>query len=389
MSNGVEETGVGLGQASDADPGSAAGTLVLITGTGRSGTSTVSGTLHHLGLHVPGPYLGANRSNPKGFYESRWAVDFHKEITRRRARINDFDGRPDAFRLASEAVTPELRERLVTWLREQSAGGPQLVVKDPRSVWTQRLWEECAKEVGLTIAFVSMLRHPAEVVGSRATYYASSADEVQRRRYQVCNVGRWINSSLVSERETRGARRSFVPYTDLLGDWRTTMARVRDELGLTYNSDLQASTQHPVDGFIDPNLRRVRVTWDDLQMTGDLRDIAQQTWDALTTIAASGGAHEQSSRDLDDLAERYERLFTDSAAISHDAIEGAVDKAERKAVREVRAKLRRQAKRSRTRAAARAAAPSALEDRALRDVTARELVTVLGRRGKRRLRPKR
>ena len=71
-------------------------TLVLITGTGRSGTSTMSGTFHHLGLHVPGPYLGANDSNPKGFFESRWSVKFHKRITAA-AGINDFDGRPQAF----------------------------------------------------------------------------------------------------------------------------------------------------------------------------------------------------------------------------------------------------------------------------------------------------
>ncbi len=60
-------------------------TLLLVTGTGRSGTSTMSGTLHHLGLHVPGPYLGANESNPKGFYESRWSVRFHNDLCRRRA----------------------------------------------------------------------------------------------------------------------------------------------------------------------------------------------------------------------------------------------------------------------------------------------------------------
>lgn len=359
------------------------GALVLITGTGRSGTSTISGSLHHLGLHVPGPFLGANESNPKGFFESKWAVKFHKQITRA-ARINDFDGRPGALERAHDAVTPDLREQLLSFLREHSADAPQVVVKDPRSVWTQRLWQECAEEVGLSIAFVSMLRHPAEVIGSRTTYYASSADEVEGRRYQIFNVGRWINSSLISERETRGARRSFVSYTGLLTDWRTTMSRVRDELGLTYNSDLQSSAHHPVDDFIDPDLRRVRVTWDDLQVPDDLKDIAQQTWDTLSVIAASGGIHEHSSRELDGLAERYERLFTDSAAISHDAIQDAVDKAERKAVRVTRAKLEHRARENQA-----LAGPStgALEDRALRDVSARDLVVVLGARAKLRLRP--
>jgi hypothetical protein len=78
-------------------------TLVLITGTGRSGTSTMAGTLHHLGLAVPGPYLGANDSNPKGFYESRWATRFHKRITAA-ARIHDMDSRPTAFDRVQAAV---------------------------------------------------------------------------------------------------------------------------------------------------------------------------------------------------------------------------------------------------------------------------------------------
>ena len=99
------------------------GALVLITGTGRSGTSTVSGSLFHLGLHVPGPFLGANESNPKGFFESKWAVKFHKQITRT-ARINDFDGRPDALHRAQDAVTPALREQLVSFLRESSSDSP-------------------------------------------------------------------------------------------------------------------------------------------------------------------------------------------------------------------------------------------------------------------------
>jgi hypothetical protein len=102
-------------------------TLVLITGTGRSGTSTMSGTFDQLGLHVPGPYLGANRSNPKGFFESTWAVTFHRQITSG-AGINDFDGRPDAFDLAQGAVTDQLRTELREFLTRESADHEQVVI---------------------------------------------------------------------------------------------------------------------------------------------------------------------------------------------------------------------------------------------------------------------
>src|SRR5262245_31981867 len=117
------------------------GLLVLITGTGRSGTSTMSGALHHLGLYVPGPYLGANESNPKGFFESRWAVRFHNRLTER-AGINIFDSRPGAFERAQEAITPQARERLGKFLAEHAATDDQVVVKDPRTVWVQKLWRD-------------------------------------------------------------------------------------------------------------------------------------------------------------------------------------------------------------------------------------------------------
>ena len=155
--------------------------LVLITGTGRSGTSTMSGTLHHLGLHVPGPYLGANESNPKGFFESKWAVTFHKRITAA-AGINDFDSRPDRLRAAREAVTARARGR--SWAsssREQPAEHDQVVVKDPRPSGRRRCGARRPPRRGCDIRYISMLRHPAEVVGSRATYYAKSEDPEDQR----------------------------------------------------------------------------------------------------------------------------------------------------------------------------------------------------------------
>lgn len=352
------------------------GVLVLITGTGRSGTSTISGSLHHLGLHVPGPYLGANKSNPKGFYESTWAVDFHKKVTKR-ARINDFDGQPDALDRAKDAITPEMRAELVTWLRQQADGGDQLVVKDPRSVWAQRVWREAASDAGLEIRYLSMLRHPAEVIGSRATYYASKADEARRRRYETCSVARWVNSSLISERETRGSRRTFVPYTDLLDDWRPVIRRVRDELGLTLNADLEPGEHHPVDDFVDPDLRRVRVTWDDLSVPSDLESTAQGVWEELLTLCARGASDEETEGRLDALADRYRRIYDDAEAIALDATATAAEEARRGAreARERKAKQKRRAPRE-----------LPLEERPLRDVSGRDLLRAAGQRLTGRLR---
>ena len=97
--------------------------LVLITGTGRSGTSTMSGTLHHLGLDVPGPYLGANESNPKGFFENKWSVKFHKALVER-AGIHEFDSRPSALERAQAAITDDTRAELAGWCATMRTGSP-------------------------------------------------------------------------------------------------------------------------------------------------------------------------------------------------------------------------------------------------------------------------
>lgn len=303
--------------------------LVLITGTGRSGTSTMSGSLHHLGLHVPGPYLGANESNPKGFFESRWAVRFHKEVCDE-AHTNIFDSRPHAFDRVQAVVTDKHVDRVADFL-ERRGGADQVVVKDPRSVWVQALWKQGAAQVGCEIRYVSMLRHPAEVIGSRATYYASDEAE-KRRRYETFNVARWINNTIISERETRGERRAFVRYTDLLDDWRPAMGRLRDQLGLSYDPDLEVRP-HPVDDFIDPDLRRHAVTWGELEVPEALQEIAEGVWIQIESLADA--PERDVSTSMDDLAKRYVRLLRESTAISHDAIEEARDTARARALEEV------------------------------------------------------
>ena len=57
--------------------------VVFVVGSGRSGTSTMAGTLRTLGLHVPQPEVVADATNPKGFGEPRWVVDLHAELLAR------------------------------------------------------------------------------------------------------------------------------------------------------------------------------------------------------------------------------------------------------------------------------------------------------------------
>ena len=55
-------------------------TLMLVVGSGRSGTSLFTGIMQRLGFHVPQPEVTADSTNPRGFAEPKWVVDFHTAL---------------------------------------------------------------------------------------------------------------------------------------------------------------------------------------------------------------------------------------------------------------------------------------------------------------------
>jgi hypothetical protein len=335
--------------------------LVLITGPGRSGTSTMAGALHHLGLAVPGPHLASNDTNPRGFYENAWSVRFHNRLLKR-AGVGTFDGRPEAVDLVAAAVRPRDREALVRFLREHHES--QVVVKDPRSTYAQELWRDAANEAGLAIRYVGMLRHPTEVVGSRKTAYLGAVGPDARRRFQVATVARWVNATLVSERTTRGEQRAFVVYPELLADWRPVLGGVATTLGLRYEGDLTPGTHHAVDDFIEPSLRRHEPDWSGVEVPTALQEIAEGTWQATLALATGGGHDAEAVARLDELAARYRALVNDALALSADVVEHA----RLAGLREGRAEER----------AAR---------RTVEETGGRELLKVVARRGAAKLRP--
>ena len=314
--------------------------LVIVTGSGRSGTSTVAGTLKYLGLAVPQPEVKADRTNPRGFFEPRWVVDFHKRLLAT-ARVRTLDARPEALKLTGRVGSrPLVREELRTWL------GPQLeqhqvVVKDPRTFWFEELWTATATSLGVAPSYLTMLRHPTEVVGSRDTHYLTELTAEERRSRETGILAGWVNVVLVNEHLTRSARRVFVHYPELIESWRKAMVKVRDTLDLTFDTDLESDEPHQVDEFIDANLHRVRLTWDDLDVPPYLRVLAEDVWQGLCALADDPDDPTAKAA-LDQARERYAVLHAQSAALVHDATTSAVQTARRHARRQARLELSRQ-----------------------------------------------
>jgi len=290
--------------------------VVFVVGSGRSGTSTMAGTLRTLGLHVPQPEVVADATNPKGFGEPRWVVDLHAELLRR-SNVQVSDARPRAWLdTGTTSGDHATRERVTTWLEEQFAVADELVVKDPRAAWFLGLWGASADRCGATSSYVTMLRPVTEVVGSKQAYYGRVGAGSDQGA--ITRTAAWINMMLHTERATRGRQRAFVRYGDLLDDWTQPVFALGEAFDLSGVKTAMAVDIAEVHRFIDPTLRRVTMTWDDIRVPARLRELADETWQALDALATDDtAAHQQW---CDQLRTAYAEHYAEAEAFAHSTV---------------------------------------------------------------------
>ena len=292
--------------------------IVLVVGVGRSGTSLLAGVLGQLGFHIPQPEVQADDTNPRGFGEPRWVVDFHTRILRdRKVTVND--SRPAAWSDTYAAggrpqVQRELREWLGGELRHGDGAG--IVVKDPRTVWFLPLWTESASALGTRTATVTMLRHPAEIITSAKRSYGDWQSDASR----ACA---WINVILETERATRDGVRAFIHYEALLADWPAEMRRTGAQIGVPVLAGAERERLPQVDRFVDPTLHRNRVGWDALDVPPRVRDLAEDLWGTLGALTREGGDDGSARAALDEARASYAALYAEAEAIAQSSITAA------------------------------------------------------------------
>lgn len=311
--------------------------LVLITGSGRSGTSSLAGSLSMLGLHVPEPVVPPTAINPKGFFETSWVVDFHQDLLRR-AMVRSSDGSVLAERRVHQVLADgEAQDRLTAWLGEQP--GTATLVKDNQACWFVDLWAAAASATGRDLRLLTSLRHPAEVVGSRDLVWGQGREADERRRRETTNVASWLNVALVTELRGRALPRAFVGYGELIAGWRPALGRVSGQLGLGLDLPGTGST-HELDSWLDAGLRRSQLTWADLRVPERLQALAEDAWHQLNALALDPRSAAAQAR-LDALGEEYAVLYDEAVAIGRDESRHQQKAAARRSGDKVRARFRK------------------------------------------------
>jgi hypothetical protein len=161
-----------------------------------------------------------------------------------------------------------------------------------------------------------MLRHPAEIIASAQKSYGT-------RQSGASRAASWINVTLETEHATRGARRAFVRYDELLTGWQREIERVGALLAVPALAHVDAGRAAAVDGFVDPTLHRNRVGWDELDVPPRMRDMVEDVWREVQPLAAAGGDTPQLRATLDAARAEYAGFYLEAEAIAYSSIAAA------------------------------------------------------------------
>jgi hypothetical protein len=151
--------------------------MILICGTGRSGTSAVARLLHEAGISVGHDLIPADEHNAEGYYEERQLVAVNEAILAG-AGLHEW------FSTASRDELLSVAHGFATEMLELAAAATP-AWKDPRFCWTLEAWLEVLPERPRVVV---CLRSPAEVIASTMRYYGLAGDEAVRAGEHVWRV---------------------------------------------------------------------------------------------------------------------------------------------------------------------------------------------------------
>ena len=246
---------------------------ILVLGMHRSGTSAISGVLNFLGASIPGDLLPPSEDNKKGFFENRRIVEFHERL------LKEFGSRWDDPLPLSTSSLQSLASRgaareLSALLQEEFADQALVLIKDPRMCRLLPVWLQALAYGERDAVAILPVRHPLEVAASLRL-----RDAIPRAHGLVL----WLQHVLEAEQATRSVTRCFVSYENLLLDWRSTVSKISEEVGLSWPKD-SIRAADAIDEFLSTELRHHRAAGEGGATQDALHRLSLRAWCAVKTL---------------------------------------------------------------------------------------------------------
>jgi hypothetical protein len=214
----------------------------------RSGSSTVAGMLHRLGVDMgEGHFQGHDDNNPRGYYEDLRFQELAKSLSGER------------YGTRKPAVIPEQTQRKYSALIAERATLPLWGFKSPRTVFVLQHILPLLKQAGIDTRFIIVVRDTAAIAGSLCRHsevsYNGRFRMDQERAAAVVNV--WLDALREAVELTDKDKTICVLYEEVLKNPQLAARRLADfaysEMDTTATPEQIADAAAFVDGGLNHN----------------------------------------------------------------------------------------------------------------------------------------
>lgn len=156
--------------------------VIVVLGSGRSGTSLLMQVLAVLGLRVSQQLITARHDNPQGYFEDARIVRIQADLMR---ALGSWPYHPLPADWLEGPATAAAAEALAEVLRDQLAQPGLWGFKDPRTSPFLPLWQGLFSELQVAPRYLLALREPGSIIRSFMTAYdcpAETAEQVWLQR---------------------------------------------------------------------------------------------------------------------------------------------------------------------------------------------------------------
>ena len=244
---------------------------IVVVGSHRSGTSALARVLSLVGCDLPKHVMPpVDGNNELGFWEPEAVVHAHDAFLRNiGSSWDDVAALPDGAFVS--AAARELRQELALLLHEEYGASSLFVVKDPRISRLLPLWFAVLAELQIAPVVALAVRNPLEVAAS-----LKARDGFTTTKSLLL----WLRHTLESEQHSRGRPRSIVMYDELLRNWQGVLARVGEDLAVTWPGRSHRATVE-IENFLSEQQRHHVFDWRDVEGRADVVSWVKEAYFAL------------------------------------------------------------------------------------------------------------
>ena len=250
---------------------------ILVLGMHRSGTSALAGVIDAMGAAGPKTLLPPHDDNPRGFFESLPLVIAHEEMLAS-AGSCWHDWRQLNPQYIHSRAAERHRQKIKALLIDEFGDESSISIRDPRICRFVPFMSSILAEMNISPVAFLPLRNPLEVA-----YSLKRRDDIAIPKSLLL----WLRHVLEAEYHSRHMPRCFLPFENLLIDWRYHMDRAAEKTGVIWPARSDCS-DIKIERFLTMDLHHERSTLEDMQNHPNITSLVRATYDILTAIAAHG-----------------------------------------------------------------------------------------------------